>query len=162
MCDSGDAVVEQINHFAQNDLGEHVEEEWPLGETPEQHERPRRTDGALPKPLGDDELLYFIPGPGTGLTHWVFHPFDVDYFPSVPHGHFQGRPQPKLDAYLGWVYQGSKQISRETRQSIILLWNEDKFRALASTAIQFYLNQFPHYTGWRVSKPKVLPRRRTP
>jgi len=58
-----------------------------------------------------------------GLKEWVFHQYDPDFHPSVPHGHFQRRNQPKLDPYLGWVYRGSKQIDRKPRQAIIDLWN---------------------------------------
>ena len=110
----------------------------------------------------DDVILHFIPGGNTGLSDWAFHPLDVDFFPSVPHGHFENKPNPKLDAYLGWVYQGSRQIRREPRAHIVALWNDNKFRAMASTAIKFYLTTFPGYSGWRVANPRILPRRRRP
>jgi hypothetical protein len=105
-------------------------------------------------------VLEFSPGSATGLPKWKFHQADPDFFPSIPHGHWEGRPQPKLDAYLGWVYLGSAQIRREPRQHIIALWNDEKFREFAGHAIDYYLTNFPRYIGWRVPDPRRLPRRR--
>lgn len=95
-----------------------------------------------------------------GLKNWFFRPGDPDYFPSVPHGHWENRDKPKLDAYLGWVYEGSKQTDRLKRKSIVALWNDENFRAVAGAAIEYYLTNYPHYRGWRVSNPRRLPRRR--
>lgn len=113
----------------------------------------------------DDEddgplVIYFFPGPQTGLSEWEFHQYDDDYFPSVPHGHFKGADQPKLDPYLGWIYRRSQQVDRVHRKKIVALWNDDKFRLLASSAIRYYLEHHPHYSGWRVTDPLALPRRR--
>jgi hypothetical protein len=68
----------------------------------------------------DDEDLYlrFFPGAATGLSAWEFHQYDDDFFPSVPHGHWNGRKQPKLDPYQGWVYHGSEQKRREQRKTL--------------------------------------------
>lgn len=109
----------------------------------------------------DDSILHlYIPKPKTGLSEWHFHPYDPDFFPSVPHGHWQGKSKPKLDSYLGWVYNGSKQIRREKRKFIIALWNDQSFRDFALSAIIFYDNTFPHYKGWRVKNQFKLPRKR--
>ena len=94
-----------------------------------------------------------------GLNEWVFHPYDVDFHPSIPHGHFKDKKQPKLDAYLGWIYKGSKQENRLSRKLIIELWNDDEFRFIAYTAIKWYMGEFPNY-NWRVTNPLMLPRRR--
>lgn len=94
-----------------------------------------------------------------GLSDWVFHQYDADFHPSIPHGHFKGKKQPKLDSYLGWIYQGSKQIKRLSRDLIIELWNDDEFRFFAHTAIEWYMGEFPSY-NWRVSDPLMMPRRR--
>lgn len=94
-----------------------------------------------------------------GLKDWVFHQYDADFHPSIPHGHFQGKSQPKLDSYLGWVYQGSKQISRLSRDLIIDLWNDEEFRQFAYTSVSWYKEEFRNY-NWRVSNPLLLPRRR--
>ncbi len=104
--------------------------------------------------------LQFLPSGTTGLSRWVFHQYDDDYFPSIPHGHFEGRNQQKLDAYLGWIYHGSKQNSREPRKKIIALWNDAKFRELARMAIDYFHTHHPQYNGWRVLYPRRLPRRR--
>ena len=96
-------------------------DDWPNGEwSAETSDRTTRRD-ASPAATDDDVIFRFIPDGKTGLSIWEFHPYDTDYFPSVPHGHYQGRPQPKLDAYLGWVYSGSRQISREPRSKIVAL-----------------------------------------
>lgn len=89
----------------------------------------------------------------------MFHKYDADFHPSIPHGHFKGGNQPKLDPYLGWVYRGAKQIQREPRNSIVALWNEADFREFALGAIAYYMGAFPNYR-WRVPNPRRLPRRR--
>jgi hypothetical protein len=94
-----------------------------------------------------------------GLNDWVFHQYDADFHPSIPHGHFKGKSQPKLDSYLGWVYKGSKQIKRLSRDLIIELWNDEEFRIFAHTAIKWYMGEFHSY-NWRVDSPLMLPRRR--
>jgi len=92
---------------------------------------------------------------------WDFHPFDDDWFPAVPHGHKRpGKSTDKLDPYLGWIYDKSKQSGRLKRKAIISLWNDDRFRETASRAIDYYLHEHPHYRGWRVSNPRRLPRRK--
>lgn len=103
-----------------------------------------------------DDYIHFVGGAGE-LKDWHFRPGDADFFPSVPHGH---RDREKLDAYLGWTYEGSKQTGRLARSSIIELWNIEKFRHQATAAIEYYLTNHPHYNGWRVHDPRILPRRR--
>ncbi len=94
-----------------------------------------------------------------GLSDWIFHQYDVDFHPSIPHGHFNGRKQPKLDCYLGWIYQGSKQIKRLSRKLIIELWNDEDFRSFAEDSIDWYMMEFPRF-NWRVNAPRRLPKRR--
>jgi hypothetical protein len=89
----------------------------------------------------------------------VFHRYDDDFFPSVPHGHRKDARR-KLDAYLGWVYSGSAQQSREPRWKIVALWNEAAFRDLARASIHYFVERHPAYVGWRVRNPLRLPRRR--
>ena len=125
---------------------------------------PHQTQVSLSRPdwLDEDEpaILQLIPATSTGLADWEFHQVDADFFPSIPHGHWHGRNQPKLDAYTGWIYQGSQQTSREKRKKIVALWNDQKFRAFARAAIEYYLGEFPSYRGWRVKNPRRLPRRK--
>ena len=123
---------------------------------------PTQVRRSRPGWLDDNEppILQLIPAASTGLMDWLFHQADADYFPSIPHGHWQGCDQPKLDPYTGWSYQGSNQKSREKRKKIVALWNEQKFRDFARSAIDYYLQAFPSYNGWRVRHPRRLPRRR--
>lgn len=107
----------------------------------------------------DDLMIHFVIA--VGGNEWEFHPFDDDWFPSVPHGHKRlGRPTDKLDPYLGWVYDKSKQSGRLKRKAIISLWNDERFRKTASRSINYYLDKHRHYRGWRVPNPRRLPRRR--
>jgi len=160
MCNPNDPTLLQAKLLLQVNP-ETPEDEWPEGAWSE-GEDPNRAKERPKAPDQDDGIFRFIPHGNTGLSNWVFHPYDPDHFPSVPHGHYQGKPQPKLDAYLGWIYKGAQQISREDRWKIVALWNDNAFRAVALAAINYYLTNFPSYTGWRVANPKVLPRRRRP
>lgn len=103
-----------------------------------------------------DQILAFkiISGP---LKAWEFHQADDDFFPSIPHGHYRGRKQPKLDVYLGWIYTRTKQIDRMDRHLIVSLWNDRSFRSFARIAIKYYLDTYPGYTGWTVTDPRILP-----
>lgn len=110
--------------------------------------------------LEEEKIIHFYPI-GTGADMWEFHPFDNDFFPSIPHGHLNGSPFPKLDPYLGFVYDSHhKQVDCIKRKTIITLWNNDDFREFARKAISYYLNEHKHYKGWRVQNPLKLPRRR--
>lgn len=144
------------------------ETDWPdgeqdpkLGDEDEHHES--KLWRSPPDTTEDEEdeprYLHFWPASVTGLRDWEFHQYDDDCHPSIPHGHWRGRPRPKLDPYQGWVYAGSAQIRREPPRKIIALWNDASFRHFARTAIQYYLVHFPHYK-WRVPDPLRLPRRR--
>ena len=162
LCERGDPSVHQISGFV-SEADIELEEEWPEGEDEVAPLGPTRSTAEAKKSTGsndDDVMLHFIPGPTTGMSDWTFHPYDADYFPSIPHGHYKGRPHPKLDPYLAWVYHGSKQIRRVPRYQTIALWNDTAFRAMARQAIQFYLTFAPHYAGWRVFNPTRLPRKR--
>lgn len=139
--------------------------EW--GESVERHQETQNgPDESILSPISggeaDEEELFlcFFAGKNTGLSGWEFHQYDDDFFPSIPHGHWLGRHQPKLDPYLGWVYRGSRQVRRESRKNIVALWNDDKFREFARRAIDYYLAHHPYYNGWRVLNPRHLPRMR--
>lgn len=131
---------------------------------PSCHEGPGQTEVQFFHPdwPDDDEppILQLIPAASIGLSDWVFHQADADYFPSIPHGHWKGRAQPKLDPYTGWIYKDSNKTRREQRRKIVALWNDQKFRQFASDAIDYYLGAYPYYGGWRVRNPRRLPRRR--
>lgn len=161
-------VLSQIGHpsdvitsFAKNIIGLH---DWHVDNDEWGHDPSELVEGnenvvsVGPSTRYDDhdDYIYFV-GDAGELKGWHFRPGDADYFPSVPHGH---RDKRKLDAYLGWIYKGSKQTGRLQRRSIIELWNVEKFRHEATEAIKYYLTNHPHYKGWRVSDPLILPRRR--
>ncbi len=109
---------------------------------------------------GEDDSPLLLIAKVNGLEEWHFHQYDDDFFPSVPHGHWLNKKSPKLDSYLGWVYEGTRQIRRMRRSLIVDLWNNQEFRLFASTAIDYYLAHHSSYNGWRVSNPKKLPARR--
>lgn len=106
-----------------------------------------------------DPLLHFISATAGKISKWEFHKTDSDFFPSIPHGHAIINHKIKLDAYRGYIYKNNSQNGRETRQYIIDLWNDNKFRDAARETIIYYLKTFPHY-NWRVANPLRLPRRR--
>ena len=160
LCRPSDPTLLGAQRIAQVD-SEASEDDWADGTWEEVPASAQKSKEEL-KDADDDVIFRFIPPGNTGLSNWVFHPYDADFFPSIPHGHDHGRPQPKLDAYLGWVYSGVRQISREPRSKIVALWNDNGFRAMALTAIKYYLTVFPAYSGWRVKNPRVLPKRRRP
>ncbi|MBA1140682.1 hypothetical protein [Mesorhizobium neociceri] len=114
--------------------------------------------GAGTTEVGPDEdgYLHLITTAGV-------HPFDDDFFPSIPHGHLRKGEWGKLDAYLGWVYEDPSNRSRQSRRikrnSIVALWNDNTFRDFASDAIDYHLNRFPKFQ-WRVASPRKLPRKR--
>jgi len=164
MCEPSDPVYEQAKRILLveewND-----DEEWPL-ENDEGNSASSESDlnesdeGEIQPGLRRDKKGYIqFLSRKKGLNDWVFHQYDRDFHPSIPHGHFMGRSQPKLDSYLGWVYQGSKQIKRLSRNLIVDLWNDEKFRHFAQIAIEWYMLEFPSY-NWRVNNPLLLPRRR--
>lgn len=113
-----------------------------------------------------DPVMYFLSKPGN-FTDWLFRVGDPDFFPSIPHGHGVNNSKIKLDCYLGYFYDvrivdpKKKNVGRETRQYIIDLWNNDKFRTLAINCIDWYLDRFPKFR-WRVptKRERVLPKKR--
>jgi hypothetical protein len=161
MCAPDDPTRSFANHILQ------IEEWETADEWPEEDREPQAGSGTDPQesriePQDDFPwLLKFIPGSATGLSHWIFNIGDPDFFPSIPHGHYQGHKWPKLDAYLGWTYTHSRQGKREPRQNIIALWNDDKFRDFALRAINWYIGQYPNFQ-WRVPNPLRLPKKRRP
>lgn len=124
--------------------------------------QPRRANRKSGKAQDDirDPYLQFWPDPKTKLHAWEFHPQDDDFFPSIPHGHYFGKNQPKLDPYEGYIYEKTKQEKRVSRKLIIGLWNDSAFRDISRQAIMYYMTHHPTYNGWRVPNPLKLPRRR--
>ena len=162
MCAPDDPTRSFADHFLRMKEQE-ASHEWPE----EDRERESGSGRAEPQesriePQDDFPwLVQFIPAGATGLTQWVFNQYDHDYHPSVPHGHYQGHPWPKLDAYLGWTYNKTRQGKREPRKKIVALWNDNKFRDFARDAISWYMGAYPQFR-WRVSHPLQLPKKRRP
>lgn len=104
--------------------------------------------------------VFCFVSPLPNLRDWVFHQADDDYFPSIPHGHYLGKKQPKLDPYLGWIYDGSTQKNRLSRKDIIQLWNDKKFRDFAKKEIEWYIETYPSH-HWKIPNPRRLPRTRS-
>ena len=147
-------------HFALKLLGkETVDQEdfckWKNEEQLSDEDCLFESDGPYIDPVDQTLAFKIVSGP---LKVWEFHQADDDFFPSIPHGHHQGRKQPKLDVYLGWIYDHAKQIDRLDRQFIVSLWNDRSFRSFARIAITYYLDTYPGYTGWTISDPRVLPK----
>lgn len=138
----GDDVVNEDHHWAESNAGGSGQSET------------FETTGTYFD--DDDHSLAFkvVAGP---LANWEFHQADDDFFPSIPHGHEYGNRQLKLDVYLGWIYFKDKQLRRIERTLIVRLWNDRSFRDFARTAIEYYLDHFPRYSGWRVADPRLLP-----
>jgi hypothetical protein len=128
---------------------------WPAGNRGEDGQSEAfETSGVYFDDADYSLALKIITGP---LKDWEFHQADDDFFPSIPHGHHLGRKQTKLDVYLGWIYNKDKQTGREDRDSIVSLWNNRSFRDFARIAIDYYLDHYPRYSGWRVDDPRILP-----
>ena len=159
MCAPDDPTAGYIGAAWLTQLSEEKEDEWPDDERPNTGEKEPpegiSTSGAQQRSEDEDPLLFFP----TSLPGWKFNAFDRDFFPSVPHGHLVKDDRRKLDAYLGYVYKGSRQDYRLHRRAIISLWNEDKFRDLADDTIHWYMAEFPDFR-WRVDAPLRLPRKR--
>lgn len=164
MCEPNDPVCENAKRILLlEEWGN--EEVWPLenderdGASSTSSINESGEEGIQPGLRRDKKGYFQFLSRKKGLKDWVFHQYDPDFHPSIPHGHFKGKSQPKLDSYLGWVYQGSKQIKRLSRDLIVDLWNDEEFRTFAQIAIEWYMHEFPSY-NWRVSNPMMLPRRR--
>lgn len=94
-----------------------------------------------------------------GMKKWLFHEFDEDPHPSIPHGHEHGRDHPKCDPYTGKVYDSHRrEINKErlTCKTRIALWRDPKFREFALKAIIWYEDNHPYYS-FRVAHPRRLP-----
>lgn len=165
MCEPSDLVYEKTNRILLVEEWSN-EDDWPqenddhddTSSVSTKHESGEKGDIQPGISRDDKGDIHFLSN-RKGLNDWVFHQYDVDFHPSIPHGHYKGKKHPKLDSYLGWVYQGSKQIRRLSRDRIIDLWNDEEFRTFARVAIEWYMDEFPAY-NWRVEYPLMLPKLR--
>lgn len=142
--------------FNSNSLFDSLRDAEPIGSMLEESET---LDSPSFRDRTDDFALHLIMN--LGPDRWDFHPFDNDWFPSIPHGHKKGsKSTVKLDPYLGLTYDGSKLCSKISKNHVVQLWNSEPFREMALRAIEFYLENHPGYKGWRVTNPRRLPRRK--
>jgi hypothetical protein len=110
-------------------------------------------------------MLYLITNQvGVLGEKWVFHQYDDDFFPSVPHGHLKAKSPVKLDAYRGYAYdtaRGNTPLARENRDFIVGLWRDGKSRVLAHKALDYFVAHPPSFDWWsqrRILHPLRLPR----
>lgn len=98
------------------------DDDWPGGEPkkPASDEDPKESKLSVLGKHGPFEppVLYLVVAGNTGLHEWQFHQSDVDFFPSIPHGHSRQDHRRKLDVYRGWIYREDRQ---EGRASLTLL-----------------------------------------
>lgn len=116
------------------------EEDSRFEESEEREARTRRSGGSQ----DDDKLAFRSSDPR--VSEWVFRPGDPDPYPSVPHGHSHDRPQPKLDAYRGYVWLKNPQRlanRRVSRADIAALWNDQAFRTAAADALAHFIDNNP-------------------
>jgi len=118
------------------------------------------------QPPEDEPLHLATDQAGVLGKKWIFHPNDMDFFPSVPHGHLKTRTKVKLDAYRGYTYDtacGNAPLARETRDFIIGLWRDDKFRILATETVKHFVTRHRDFNWWshrRILDPLHLPPKR--
>jgi len=136
MCAPGDPTCKVVEEFLlENDFN--VDDEWRDDDEKSKDEDSGVQAGSRESVIENridefgNQVAHLWANASTGLAQWEFHQSDPDFFPSIPHGHFMGRRQPKLDAYVGWIYRGAEQIGREPKKKIIALWNDTTFRDFA-------------------------------
>jgi len=112
-----------------------------------------------------DEMLHLVTDQVGVLRHkWEFHKGDPDFFPTVPHGHLKTRDRVKLDAYRGYTYdtaRANEPLARETRNFILGLWRDKKFRVFAYEALTNFVAHHPSFDWWgqrRIRYPFHLPK----
>lgn len=130
---------------------------------PDEPQAPPPPESSADSVSGDreeDEPLQLLP---LGLRNrWCFTKNDVDFYPSVPHGHLNDKtnPWPKLSPYTGRAYSAKDHEDtklRLSRQEMITLWNNKQFRRHALETIAWYSETFPQY-HFPVANPRRLPR----
>ena len=94
--------------------------------------------------------------------NWYFTGSDPDFYPSVPHGHFQcaTRKWPKLNPYTGRVFSAKRQEDtgmRLKRTEMRQIWQDHKFRDFCRSNVTWYLTEHPHY-NFSVAHPLRFPR----
>ena len=150
---------------------------------PFRHAKPFIELMAEQRPTGDEDAASDWDGEGSALTiedasevdasgplalitnaqlplrdQWKFHPYDIDPFPSMPHGHLHGsaRPAEKLDPYRNRITSSGKKGPRypsERRIGIRALWNDPEFRRMARENVLFQIDA-DHLRFQRIMKKR--------
>ncbi len=76
----------------------------------------------------------------TLLSKWVFKLSDPDPYPSVPHGHYQNKPWPKLDPYTGRVFKGKSQEDYKiSKKELEKIWKNNQFKEFCNEQVKHYM-----------------------
>ena len=78
--------------------------------------------------------------PKMPVESWQFHKGDRDPYPTVPHGHSRENNNINLDVYQGYITKNGEVIDRASRHSIVILWNNSKFRDFAEEALKHFVS----------------------
>lgn len=147
-----DDLLDQTDDLEQADSDVHLER----GSIHQDMHGSTGRSGVLPDP----PILQLIVHSVAGMKKWIFHEFDEDPYPSVPHGHEWGQKHPKCDPYNGRVYDKHRnEVVRErlSRKTRIALWKDQSFREFALKAIAWYQSEHPYFS-FRVAHPLRVPR----
>ena len=126
-------------------------------------------NGIIGKKQNNDEkdiICFLTTMPGCLKDNWMFHKGDVDYWPSIPHGHLEKSQHIKLDSYRGNTYdtnKNNKELQRESKHYIASLWNDDAFRAHSLDTLNHFILSNPTFSWVNhrgIVFPYKLPRKR--
>lgn len=95
------------------------------------------------------------------INAWYFTGSDPDFYPSVPHGHYQNamRPWPKLNPYTGRVFVGMHRENSSMRlkqPEMRDMWRNKSFREFCLRHVIWYETNFQHFR-FRVPRPHRFP-----
>lgn len=82
---------------------------------------------------------------------WEFHSYDVDPFPSIPHGHSVSSVH-KLQVYSGEVYNGKKVCGKIKKKEFDRLWSDPRFNEYVKIAKKFHENNNKKGHRWRMAR----------
>jgi hypothetical protein len=121
---------------------------------------PNPEAGEPSAPSAENLPIEFLP---LGLRHrWCFTKGDRDFYPSVPHGHLTDKnvTWPKLNPYNGKAFSSKDSEDRRfrlSRQELITLWSNDRFRQHCLDMVIWYQNEYPRFR-FAVLNPLRFPR----
>ncbi len=71
---------------------------------------------------------------------WTIHLYDVDQFPSIPHGHNEEK-RLKLDLFEGSVYKYKKIIGKVDKKELEKLHENERFKEVVKIAQEYHKNR---------------------